>query len=350
MRLTTTSNYTIYRNEDMRTEEISKMKIDVYNGANQQIADIECPLIDFLTKTGMMCNYPYMNMQLNEMRKYRKHEGDYDKIKRALPCATISCTCKGEVRNIMNAVRNPLIVIDIDYDKEKGENIFLEDQGTVDKIQGALFRLPYVYSIGKSSSGHGLFAVILLDSNDDEDDLHYHYYALEDEFAKHGITLDEHCKDSTRLRFVSQDTPLIKTDCEITPYSKKVYRCDESDFAYSHKDRIFNVNYANNLIYDDMFVYYLIKEIIDCGYQSESYNRWLNDGFSLAQIPFGDELFMYLSQNSPGFKNSADVEKKYCECEKKSNYTREDAVIFYFGQAKKILGPDWIQIIKNKIK
>ena len=332
---------------NMKAEEISEMKIDVYNGAERQIAEFECPLIDFLTKSGMMNNFPYMNMQLSEMSKYKKHEGNYDLIKKALPCATISCRCEGKIRNIKNAVRNPLIVIDIDFDKEKNINVFLEDPVIVDKMQNAIFRLPYVYSIGKSSSGHGLFAVILLDSNDDEDDLHYHYYALEEEFAKHNIILDEHCKDSTRLRFVSYEKPLIKSECEMLPYTDKVYKCDDTEITFNNKEHIFNTN--NNLVYDDLFVYYLIKELINCGYQSESYNRWLNDGFSLAKIPFGDELFMYLSQNSPSFKNSSDVENKFRECEKNSNYTREEAVIYYFGQAKKILGPDWVKIIKNKL-
>lgn len=110
-----------------------------------------------------------------------------------IPCVTTSGTFS--YRNSNHLVSHSgLMAIDID-DDDNSEDIMKN----VPKI---LKELDFIAYVGKSITGDGYFAICKIDNP-----LHIeqHYYAMEAILADKGITLDNHCKDITRLRLASYD-------------------------------------------------------------------------------------------------------------------------------------------------
>ena len=95
--------------------------------------------------------------------------------------------------------------------------------------------------------------------------------------------------------------------------------------------------------------------LIDSGYQSESYNQWLCDGFALHVLgDTGYRLFVRLSEKSPGYKGESDVKNKWNQTSG-SKFTLDTCCQRYFSRASRILGPGWkykveSELIENKMK
>lgn len=131
-------------------------------------------------------------------------------IKSKLPCITPG----GTFSHISGAgITEPsgYLCADLDYKPEKEINADLEGFN----LKEAVARLPYVAYCGKSCGGKGYFLIIRIA---DASKYKAYYRALQADFDKGGLTLDNTCSNIAFKRFVSwDDNPYINTAA--LPYS-----------------------------------------------------------------------------------------------------------------------------------
>lgn len=245
-----------------------------------------------------------------------------------LPCCTISGVFEGERKATKVTQMNPIICVDIDI---------LPEGMTLEGLKKKVFELPYVFYVSLSARGEGIFALIYY--NQEKDFLNT-FKALQYDFKQIGIEIDKACKDICRLRFVSWDAePLEKEEVEMY----------DSDYLEAFMDPQFHkeARYQNGqLQIDDWFTFKTIKYLInECGYRADDYQDWLMDGFRLATFgEYGHALFMHLSQHSNNF-NERVAERKWEECVRTTQMTR-DCLAYYYGEAKRRIGPGWMSEIR----
>lgn len=310
----------------MNIKELIKIKVSLYKRVNET-KSITITLDDWIHKVS-----PAAQKVIEDIRKTNETDPKGAKAMKTvnLPCVTISGLFEGERKASLVTERNPVICIDIDD---------IPDGMTLDDLKKKVFELPYVFYVSLSARGEGIFALIYYNKNND---FLKTFKALEKDFRDMGIVIDKACKDICRLRFVSWDSdPLEKEDVEM--YDEESIDAFDMPQFDSH---IEYHSYTQHL-FDDWFTYKTIKYLINyCGYRSDEYQDWLIDGFRLATFgEYGYHLFVLLSQSSAGFNASA-VEKKWNECVKTTQMTK-DCLAYYYGEAKKRLGSNWKNIIRN---
>lgn len=114
----------------------------------------------------------------------------YDAIKRQLPAATLSGTFSPTRGKNNLQQHSGLIAVDIDH---------VEDCAA---LMNKLTDMENVAYCSRSLSGHGIFAIIPVKYPHKHAE---HFEALRRLFADMGVTLDEQCKDTARLRVISYD-------------------------------------------------------------------------------------------------------------------------------------------------
>jgi hypothetical protein len=131
--------------------------------------------------------------------------------KSQLPCVTISGTFKRHA--ISDLIHHSgFIGIDIDDDHNPGMTDF-------EKVRDQLAEISNVYFSGLSASGKGVFLIIPIYSPKQHT---AHFEALKTDFQKQfGITIDNSCKDVSRLRYVSYD-PGAKINPDAVVYRRIV--------------------------------------------------------------------------------------------------------------------------------
>lgn len=91
----------------------------------------------------------------------------------------------------------------------------LDNLENIEEAKRIIAGKPYVWYVGLSASGQGLFAIVPTD-NEDYTRHEVYFRALRGEMQELGFKIDEACKDVTRLRFVSYDpNPYYNEDCQI---------------------------------------------------------------------------------------------------------------------------------------
>ena len=123
------------------------------------------------------------------------------RVKRKLPCVTISASFQG-IRNLENIKeKNRLICIDIDRfskSKKNKSNICID----MLLVKEMFMQHPSTLYTGYSVSGDGVYAIIRIF---DAEALPEYFDFFQAKFAHIGINIDNSCKDYTRLRFFSVD-------------------------------------------------------------------------------------------------------------------------------------------------
>lgn len=294
----------------------------------------------------------------NIIKSEKKHSFLYDKIKREnIPCATLSCTCTQ--RNTKYVItRNPIIVLDIDYNEEKGENLQLKENK--DKVKQLLISLPYIIAVDDSVSGTGIYVIVLLASNKDDDELREYYNSLEKTFSeRYGIQLDPACKDVVRLRVASDSDPIIKQG-EVIPYTDKLKTCNTDnqinledipcDRIIKRRVNTHRINtYANDSEQKEEVLKIVIDKLLDKGYSTDSYRDWIRDMYYLKSFGSdGYSLMVNISKNSLGYVNDNNVLTQWNKIPEVN--TKDDAYKHYFGVAKQMLGKDYYKDIMNELK
>ena len=274
----------------MKAEELANISVGYF-----------CNYYDKVSKHARLydCLFKIPNLMKNDFARLRAiSDQDIQKEeKKKFPMFTPSAICgfdeEGEGTRKHDYVIQKNNIMAIDIDKQDNEGV------DMNYLKQALFRLPYVYAVSYSIRGNGLFMIIAIE---DVNDLVKHFKALENEYRASGIVIDKACKDLTRGRYISYDPGvLIKTEGEIIPYAKK------------HEELV--------------------------------------DAFRLGTLgSLGEDLFLLLSKNSQGYKSERECLAKFKDAERHTNFTREDAMRYYFSIAKKKFGDGWItKIRENKI-
>ena len=247
-----------------------------------------------------------------------------------LPCCTISGVFEGERKASKVTSINPIICIDIDE---------IPSGMSIGELKKKVFELPYVFYVSLSARGEGIFALVYYNIERNFQDV---FKALQQDFDNIGITIDRACKDICRLRFVSWDAePLEKETVDM--YDEEYL--EEFDSPQFYK-KLYEQR-ETSLYIDDYFTYKTIKYLINqCGYRADDYQDWLMDGFRLATFgQYGHALFMHLSQHSANF-NEIVAERKWEECVRTTKM-KKDCLAYYYGEAKRRIGTDWMRIIRK---
>ena len=142
------------------------------------------------------------------------NESEYKKAKEKVLSFTPSCLCpiggSAKAENVEHV--NPLIAIALDEKDNKGLSI--------EEMRRKINSLPFVMYSSLSVGGKGMYALIpILESN--KNDFKGVFKALEEDFTKLGLKLDNACINVNRERYMSYDkAEYWNTQCEI--YTKKI--------------------------------------------------------------------------------------------------------------------------------
>lgn len=135
--------------------------------------------------------------QINLLRKTATTPEQGQKIKLNLPTFTPTGTF---VHRSTDGIINYNNLISFDIDAKDNKDI------TVDVMKKIILNSGlknYIYYLGLSCSGNGLWGLIKVDGK--ASDYINHFNAVEKDFAKIGINIDTSCKDISRQRFISTD-------------------------------------------------------------------------------------------------------------------------------------------------
>ena len=314
------------------SNEIDNIKIGVYkNAAATKRSDI-IRLRDYLVSLQDYCKDDVLKLrQINDEREQKEYK------KNNLIGVTISALFGEDSRTTDNVIQyNNLMCIDVDEEDNKS----LFSQYDIEYIKQKIFELNFVYCVSLSCRGKGFYFIVPIPSsryiNEYYTSMYYH-------LQKFGINIDKHCKDISRLRFISYDENiLIKRDCEIEVFDRiSEEQIDEKrrECANASK-RISRMKFnSRNKQMNDL--YHAIDILISKGFDTgEHWDRWATIGTYLKTI--GDEgriLFHKLSEVSSGYKGYNDVEKNWKRF--KQCNSEDEAFGKFFGMMRNIYGANW---------
>lgn len=251
---------------------------------------------------------------------------------------TISSMCGERRRKDHVDKRNPLICIDVDLK----ENPKLEDESYRKYFMDTMFASPYVYAVGTSSSGKGIYIIVYIGSNVDDDDFTAAFLSLEDRFKRGGIEIDKNCKDINRLRIVCSDPVMIKpADADISPYTFRL----EVEKPEIHFRPIQSMICGRTK--HDVFLA-VMDRLISSGFTTDSYNEWCNVAFALHGVPEGLELFERISSQSCDYKGHGEVVKKWHETDN-SRFTTDGTYAYFFKAAREKFGANYFSEALNTL-
>lgn len=136
--------------------------------------------------------------QINLMRKTATTAEQGQKIKLNLPTFTPTGTFK---HRSTDGIINYNNLLSFDIDAKDNDNDVTVDQMKKIILNSCLKN--YIYYIGLSCSGNGLWGLFKVDGK--ASDYVNHFNAMEKDFEKIGIIIDTACKDISRQRFISTD-------------------------------------------------------------------------------------------------------------------------------------------------
>ena len=219
----------------------------------------------------------------------------------------------------------------------------------IEYIKQKIFELNFVYCVSLSCRGKGFYFIVPIpDSNDI--DIYYTsmYYLLK----KYGINIDKHCKDVTRLRFISYDENiLIKRDCEIEIFdriSEEQINEKKAELVKAQR-RISKLKYHSRneqLDYLNRTIDYLINKGFDTG---KHWAEWATIGKYLKTLgEDGRILFHRLSEVSSGYISYEDVENNWKRFEQCTS--EDEALGKFYTMVKNKYGDKWRFEMKNLVK
>lgn len=268
-------------------------------------------------------------------------------LKKTLPAATLSCICGDGKNNILS--QNKLLSIDIDL----AENPHLKSREVLLNTAYRIFSEKWCFCVGRSVSGTGLFAIIVIK---DKKRFADYFKCLEKiMMEKHNVKIDSQCKNINRLRFISYDEKIMNGEWlkeDVEEFDEVIVEEENlfENIEINKENKKFDYDNANTntndntdiFLNNDLFVVGTVMYLImKCNYRADDYYSWLMDGFRLSIL--GDKyyfLFRQLSRCSKGYKSDEACYKKWQNCLKESKMTRS-CLVHYFAEAKKHLGPVW---------
>lgn len=260
---------------------------------------------------------------------------DYDKYKKLkefyIPAITTAGIFKNPRSNNSLMIPSHIYCIDVDH-------------CDVEETKSILFSLPYVWCVGVSTSGEGVWAFVPINPEGNRSNI---LRAIIKDLTDLGITADPQVNDIARLRGLGYDENLLIKDGMIDIYCNEL----EEERLVSVQHSITPLKFKpsdGGLLYDDMFCYKAADLAInDFGYTVNGRNKWLGNLATLSTLgSIGLTLALDLSHNSPSFKSDNDVVKTFNDMSRRANGSRE-YMTTYFKVCKENLGENWVSKIKN---
>ena len=234
---------------------------------------------------------------------------NYDRIKQSLPCVTISCRCTpGESHKAQEAFNG---VWCIDIDAADNTHIPATAWG---ELRRAFAALPYCYLSALSAGGKGIFLLLAVDSTQEQPLL---WEALQRHFSQtYGITLDKHCGNVNRLRFMSHDTeavakqPTTQFRAVSAPSALKMGKyTDRSAESRQNAPKWANMGDSTDRARA------AVKLFCERGAILDDYGEWVEAAAALQGLPDGERLFDAMSRTSAKY-DAAATQRKYAEASK----------------------------------
>ena len=260
---------------------------------------------------------------------------DYDKYKKLkefyIPAITTAGIFKNPRSNNSLMIPSHIYCIDVDH-------------CDVEETKSILFSLPYVWCVGVSTSGDGVWAFVPINPEGNRSNI---LRSIIKDLTDLGITADPNVNDIARLRGLGYDENLLVKDGMIDIYCNEL----EEERLVSVQHSITPLKFKpsdGGLLYDDMFCYKAADLAInDFGYTVSGRNKWLGNLATLSTLgSIGLTLALDLSHNSPSFKSDNDVVKTFNDMSRRANGSRE-YMTTYFKVCKENLGENWVSIIKD---
>lgn len=227
--------------------------------------------------------------EIGNLRQHTKGSSEFAKIKSSLPCATISGVFNH--RSIEGLVtHSTLLCLDIDNINDP------------EGVKSELAQYPFIYYVGLSCSGKGLFAVVKIKNPSQHSE---YYRAMVEFFKERDIILDKQCSDISRLRIVSYDpNPLFNEESEV--WDNVLPPIERAEFTPNY--HITN----NGDTHQRLFLLgldYIEHNDIDI---TIGRNRWLALGSMIKSMfgSCGESYFVALSRHHLRF-NESDCRKTY---------------------------------------
>lgn len=226
----------------------------------------------------------------------------------------------------------------IDVDKKDNPDI------DIWKIREEIFKLPYVFSCLKSSSGQGFYCIIPIE--DTKYTKEYYNYIIRLWKHKFNITVDLNASSLVRARIISYNEDIdnwIKDSVEewklkyIEPVKTEEHK---SEIIYSKYER----NKSDNW---EELSHLAMKAVIDDGYFVNGYNAWYHLGCECKNFDDGEEMFIKASQNTNYNDDLSVIRKKWNSCT--ASGIDDDFIRKWCGMAKNRFGKEWIKTINKNI-
>ena len=260
---------------------------------------------------------------------------DYDQYKRLkefyIPAITTAGIFKNPRSNNSLMIPSHIYCVDVDH-------------CDVEETKSILFSLPYVWCVGVSTSGVGVWALVPINPEGNRSNI---LRAIIKDLSDLAITADPQVNDIARLRGLGYDENLLIKDGMVDIYCNEL----EEERLVSVQHSITPLKFKHSdvgLLYDDVFCYKAADLAInDFGYTVNGRNKWLGNLATLSTLgSIGLTLALDLSHNSPSFKSDNDVVKTFNDMSRRANGSRE-YMTTYFKVCKEYLGENWASKIKN---
>lgn len=242
-----------------------------------------------------------------QVEKYRSTKNKAAKLK--IPCVTISATFKNK-RNLDNIKnKNELICLDIDRD--------LNPVADMDAVKEFFKKHQSTVFAGYSVSENGVYAIIKISK---KKDLIKYFEYFREKLKEVGITIDESCKDYTRLRFFSVD-------------KKAYYNPKAKTFEIPKKPKVkkskLTGDSKTNLNKVEAVVQLIEQNAIDI---TSDYNDWVKIAGALYNAfgEVGRQYFHRISKYNHGYKEKS-ADAKFNNCRNMSRITL--STFFYIADS-----------------
>lgn len=211
--------------EELKPLKLSDIQVSYYDSITAKEAQN-------ITLEQAIHNYKVIS-KIDTLRSI-KDEVQYKGQKKKLPLFSVSASFNGSHNKDNIEHYNSLIAIDIDG-KDNADKTVNELTQTI--LNSDLKH--YIYYCAKSCGGNGLYCIIQI--NGDISNFSGHFKALEEDFKAIGITIDNQCKDVSRLRFSSYDMDEYINEVSKT-YTKELIEEDStnSSIKMAHPTNTFN--------------------------------------------------------------------------------------------------------------
>ena len=229
-----------------------------------------------------------------------------------------------------------LMTIDIDEKDNPDIDIW--------SLRERLFNESYVFSLLKSVSGHGYYAIIpIMDGKYTKE---YYDYIIKLWKYKFNINVDDDAKTLTRARILSYDEDYdkwIKKDTLIQKWELKSKKKEEQKKEKTLFD--YKVPKPVNSEWEEL-TNKAMQALINDGYYAASYGAWYHLGCELKNFDNGYDLFYKSSCNAAYNDSPEKIKKKWDSCT--ATGITNDLIQKWCGMAKNKYGKNWINIVKSQ--